>query len=236
MVMPVTLTRSQSVKRTRCVRRRSCLRGSATKSSNDFNPDGYHRLPSSLTVPPLERKAFHSTSLTLERFTGRHQAPFPSMIPSPEILTSCRLEADMPGRILPSLSLCTNLSGDSRITAPRSRCRSMQSLRTMGPVIYKPAGTTRWPPPCFCRADTAFSNATVLSALPSATAPKSMIFTRVSGICTGAGATWAYIQAGTTSARRSRNRFILQSLFWQIYYRFFCFGKDFAFLRRSFFA
>ncbi len=57
----------------------------------------------------------------------------------------------------------------------------------MGPVTKMPAGTTRCPPPCFCKALIAFWKAAVLSVTPSPTPPNSVRLIELSGITGNCG-------------------------------------------------
>ena len=120
IVTPVTVTRSQSVRRIIWARSFSSLFSPAVTFGKCFRLKGYQSEPSWVTLPPLRRYCFHSSSLFFERFTGRHHSPFPSMIPSPEIRTSWRLDALMNGRPLPS-STYALLSGVKTMTADFSR-------------------------------------------------------------------------------------------------------------------
>ena len=174
-VTPCTSTRRQSVNRTRCWRIRSCASWSSATSGSCFRPKGYHRSPLAVTVPPMARYWFHSVSLTLLRFTGRQYSPLPSMMPSPVTAMLLRFEALRQGTALaalPSVAVRkSRLSGEKSINALRSKCRSMLSLSTMGPVSQMPAGTFRWPPPRLARSAMALAKARVFMVRPSPTAP-----------------------------------------------------------------
>lgn len=182
IVTPLTSTRSQSVRRMRWLLRRSCACGVSARLSKWVRLNGNQSLPPSVSVPPIDLYSFHSTSLTLERFTGRHMAPLPSMVPSPVMLMLVRLLAEMSGEVLSAFApletlKCCERSGVAMITAFFSIWRSMLSLSEMRPVSHTPAGTMRWPPPFLSRALMALSKAWVLRVIPSPTAPKSFRFT-----------------------------------------------------------
>ena len=92
---PWTSTFSQSVNRIMWLRTFSCASMLSTTLGVCFRLSGYQMSPFSFRVPPICLKRFHSTSLTLLRFTGRHHSPLPSMVPSPVMEMFFRLLALM---------------------------------------------------------------------------------------------------------------------------------------------
>ena len=114
----------------------------------------------------------------------------------------------MPGRTLP-FSRNSRLSGESRMTAPRSRCKSMQFFRTMGPVRKTPSGTNSVPPPCLSSAAMALRNASVLDVTPSETPPKSVSVTCLSGITTRATSAPRAKPAASSTKRKTVVNFFI---------------------------
>ena len=140
-VTPCTSTFSQLVNLIMCVRAFSCSSIFSATLGSCFRLKGYQMLPFSFSVPPIAWNSFHSTSLTLLRFTGLHHSPFPSIVPSPVMEIFFLLLALMAGvarlsffPVVLSILKWSFLSSERTMMAFFSRCRSILSFSEMRPV------------------------------------------------------------------------------------------------------
>ena len=144
---------------------------------------GYQIRPDSSSTPPEATSFFHWLAVILSFFTGRHVSPFPSITPFPVMATFSALRADIgdwqrrvssPSNEVLTIGYCV-WSAVNSTSAFSSRYKLMLLCSTIGPVSHSPAGTITLPPPFSATALIVLSKASVLSVIPSATAPNSVI-------------------------------------------------------------